>query len=98
MGRTLAVFASGEHLLGKGSGDRAVAGGGCPSAPPPRVHTTPPEKETAFETSAFPVPLRLSPSTMREVAAPAPKPVTVNSSPWRDVLLLIKALWLTGLS
>lgn len=65
--------ASAEHLLGKGRGDRAVAGGGCPSAPSQGTHT-PPEKETAFETSVFPVPLGLSPSTMWEVAAPAPKP------------------------
>lgn len=42
--------------------------------PPSQGTHTPPEKETAFDTSAFPVPLGLSPSTMWEVAAPAPKP------------------------
>lgn len=45
-----------------------------PQCPPPGGHSTLPEEETAFETSAFPVLLQLSPSTRWEVAAPAPKP------------------------
>lgn len=79
MGRTLAVLMSGEPVESisweeewrQSSGRR-----GMPQCPPHpfRVHSTQPEKETAFETSAFPLPLQLSPSTMREVAAPAPKP------------------------
>lgn len=41
--------------------------------PPPGGRSTPPEEETAFETSAFPVLLRLSPSAGWEVAVPAPQ-------------------------
>jgi len=42
--------------------------------PPPGGRSTRPEEETAFETSTFPVLLRLSPRAGWEAAAPGPKP------------------------
>lgn len=61
-----------------------------PRCPPPRGRSTLPEEETAFETSAFPVLLWLSPSPGWEVAAPAPE-VMGNSSPRGHFLLLNKS-------